>query len=130
MSNPTDPQRGRPLKGKPLGNWGEQYAAEHLQKLGYSILQRNFRWGKGEIDIVADDNGMLVFVEVKTQSSEAMGEAFTWVTPRKQRQIGRIASAYLYVNAITDRDCRFDVIAVARENEEVKIQHIVNAFWL
>jgi Holliday junction resolvase-like predicted endonuclease len=60
-----------------------------------------------------------------------MGEAFTWVTPRKRRQIGRIASAYLYVNAITDRDCRFDVIAVAREsNGQVKIQHLVNAFWL
>ncbi len=117
---------------KELGNWGEDRAVEHLEKLGYTILKRNFRWGqKGELDIVADDHGTLVFVEVKTQESEAMGEAFTWVTPRKRRQIGRIASAYLYVNAITDRDCRFDVIAVAREaNGEVKIQHLVNAFWL
>jgi len=121
MSKPT----------KELGNWGEQRAVEHLEKLGYTILKRNFRWGKqGEIDIVADDNGMLVFVEVKTQESDAMGEAFTWVTPRKRRQIGRIASAYLYVNGITDKDCRFDVIAVARDGSEVKIQHLVNAFWL
>jgi len=117
---------------KELGNWGEDRAVEHLEKLGYTILKRNFRWGqKGELDIVADDHGTLVFVEVKTQESDAMGEAFTWVTPRKQRQIGRIAKAYLYVNEITDRDCRFDVIAVAREaNGEVKIQHLVNAFWL
>ena len=117
---------------KELGNWGEDRAVEHLEKLGYAILKRNFRWGQqGEIDIVAEDNGTLVFVEVKTQESDAMGEAFTWVTPRKQRQIGRIASAYLYVNSITDKDCRFDVIAVAREaNGEVKIQHLVNAFWL
>jgi len=120
-----------PKPTKELGNWGEQRAAEHLEKLGYTILKRNFRWGKqGEIDIVADDNGMLVFVEVKTQESDAMGEAFTWVTPRKRRQIGRIASAYLYVNGITDKDCRFDVIAVTRDGAEVKIQHLVNAFWL
>jgi putative endonuclease len=121
-----------PKPTKELGTWGEQRAAEHLEKLGYTILKRNFRWGQqGEIDIVADDHGTLVFVEVKTQESDAMGEAFSWVTPRKQRQIGRIASAYLYVNAITDRDCRFDVIAVARDaSGEVKIQHLVNAFWL
>ena len=119
------------MQGKTLGAWGEQRAAEHLEKLGYTILKRNFRWGqKGELDIVADDHGTLVFVEVKTQESDAMGEAFTWVTPRKRRQIGRIAAAYLYVNGITDKDCRFDVIAVARDGNEVKIQHLVNAFWL
>jgi len=121
-----------PRPTKPLGNWGEERAVAYLEAAGYKIIQRNFRWGRqGEIDIVADDHGTLVFVEVKTQSTEAMGEAFTWVTPRKQRQIGRIAAAYLYVNAITDRDCRFDVIAVAREaSGEVKVQHLVNAFWL
>jgi len=113
-----------------LGNWGEQRAAEFLEQKGYKILTRNFRYGHGEIDLIADDHGMLVFVEVKTQRSDQMGDAFTWVTRRKQRQIGRVALAYLTVNHIEDRDCRFDVIAVARREDRVEINHIPNAFWL
>ena len=113
-----------------VGNWGEQRAAEYLEARGYKILQRNFRHGHGEIDLVAEDQEVLVFVEVKTQRSEAMGEAFNWVTRRKQRQIGRVALAYLTFNNITNRDCRFDVIAVARRENEVEIKHIPNAFWL
>ncbi len=119
-----------PPPTKTLGNWGEQRAAEFLEKLGYTILFRNFRYGHGEIDLIADDNGILVFVEVKTQKSDAMGEAFTWVTRKKQRQIGRVALAYLTVNGIKDRDCRFDVIAVAKGLHGVEIKHIPNAFWL
>ncbi|MCG3121239.1 MAG: hypothetical protein ALAOOOJD_04245 [bacterium] len=119
-----------PTPTKTLGNWGEQRATEFLEKLGYQIIDRNFRYGHGEIDIIADDKGMLVFVEVKTQKSDAMGEAFTWVTRKKQRQIGRVALAYLTVNGIKDRDCRFDVIAVAKGLNGVEIKHIVNAFWL
>lgn len=118
------------LPTKTLGSWGEQRAAEYLEKLGYQIIIRNFRHGHGEIDIIADDEGTLVFVEVKTQKSEAMGEAFTWVTRKKQRQIGRVALAYLTVNNIIDRDCRFDVIAVAKGLNGVEIKHIPNAFWL
>ncbi|MCK6561507.1 YraN family protein [bacterium] len=113
-----------------LGNWGEQRAAEYLAQLGYTIVTSNFRHGHGEIDLIAEHDGMLVFVEVKTQSSEAMGEAFNWVTRRKQRQIGRVALAYLTVHKIENRDCRFDVIAVARRGEEVEIKHLPNAFWL
>ncbi|NUM68943.1 YraN family protein, partial [candidate division KSB1 bacterium] len=55
---------------------------------------------------------------------------FNWVTRRKQRQIGRVALAYLTVHKIENRDCRFDVIAVARRGEEVEIKHLPNAFWL
>ena len=114
-----------------LGNWGEQHAAEYLEAQGFQILKRNFRLGQiGEIDLVADDHGTLVFVEVKTQSTDSMGDAMMWVTPKKQRQIGRVAQAYLTFNKIENRDCRFDVIAVARHGSEVKIKHIPNAFWL
>ncbi len=119
-----------PSTAKTLGSWGEQRAAEYLEKLSCQIITRNFRHGHGEIDIIADDKGTLVFVEVKTQKSEAMGEAFTWVTRKKQRQIGRVALAYLTVNNIIDRDCRFDVIAVAKGLNGVEIKHIPNAFWL
>ncbi len=118
------------LPTKTLGSWGEQRAAVYLENLGYTIIARNFRYGHGEIDLIVEDKGTLVFVEVKTQKSDAMGEAFTWVTRKKQRQIGRVALAYLTVNGITDRDCRFDVIAVAKGQNGIEIKHIVNAFWL
>lgn len=114
-----------------FGNWGEQRAAAYLEAKGCKILKRNFRLGQlGEIDLIVEDQGTLVFVEVKTQGSEAMGDAATWVTRKKQRQIGKIALAYLTFNNIQNRNCRFDVIAVSRSAQGVEINHIVNAFWL
>ena len=116
---------------KDFGNWGEQRAAEYLEAQGCRILQRNFRLGQlGEIDLIVDDRGTLVFVEVKTQSTASMGDAATWVTPRKQRQLGKIALAYLTFNKIQNRDCRFDVVAVSQSSQGVQIKHIPNAFWL
>ncbi len=116
---------------KNFGDWGEERAATYLEAKGCKIIKRNFRLGHlGEIDLIVDDQGTLVFVEVKTQSSEAMGDAATWVTPKKQRQIGKIAAAYLAFNNIQDRDCRFDVIVVARSAQGVEMKHIPNAFWL
>lgn len=114
-----------------FGRWGEQRAAEFLEAHGFKILKRNFRLGRvGEIDLIAEHNGTLVFVEVKTQHSDAMGEAVSWVTPKKQRQIGRIAQAYLTFNKIENRDCRFDVITVLQQSNATEIRHIPNAFWL
>ncbi len=116
---------------KNLGRWGEDRAAAFLEANGLKILKRNFRLGQvGEIDIVAEEGDTLVFVEVKTQSTEAMGEAMSWVTPKKQRQLGRVAQAYLSINQIQNRACRFDVIGVARRGSAVEIKHIPNAFWL
>ena len=116
---------------KAFGSWGEQRAAAYLAEQGFKILKLNFRLGQvGEIDIVAEDKNTLVFVEVKTQSSDTMGDALLWVTPKKQRQIGRVAQAYLAFNKITNRDCRFDVVNVSRREHDVEIKHIPNAFWL
>ena len=116
---------------KDFGNWGEQRAAAYLEAKGCKILKRNFRLGQlGEIDLIVDDQGTLVFVEVKTQSSEAMGDAATWVTRKKQRQIGKIAAAYLAFNGIQDRDCRFDVMVVSTSAQGVQVKHFPNAFWL
>lgn len=116
---------------KDLGRWGEDRAAAYLETQGFKIIKRNFRLGQvGEIDIVAEEGSTLVFVEVKTQSTETMGEAMSWVTPKKQRQLGRLAQAYLTINKIENRECRFDVIGVARRGSAVEMKHIPNAFWL
>lgn len=114
---------------KDLGTRGEDLAAAFLQKKGIQILERNYRYGHGEIDIVAREGETLVFVEVKTAATDEYGPPEGWVDARKQRQIGKIAEAYLQEHKRIDVDCRFDVIAVdATKNHG--IHHIQNAFWI
>ncbi len=96
-----------------LGQWGEERAAEYLRReKGFSILERNYRCPLGEIDIVADDAGALVFVEVKTKGSGDSIAPQASVTPAKQRQVVRVARWYLKAKRLASPRCRFDVVAV------------------
>ncbi len=115
---------------KSLGRWGEDQAARYLEQQGFHIRERNFRFARGEIDIIAEKDGVLVFVEVKTAAQSHLGDPVTWVDERKQRQLATVAARYLQLNDIHDMDCRFDVIGVIRRGEHPHIQHIENAFWL
>lgn len=115
---------------KDLGNLGEKLAIGHLKKKGYQILDKNFRYGRGEIDIIAQKNNVIIFVEVKTKKFGDFGDPITWVTRTKQRQIGRIAQAYLVKMQIKNLDCRFDVITITWEKGNWQINHLENAFWL
>jgi putative endonuclease len=95
------------------GALGEEIAAGFLARHGYRIIERNFRFRRsGEIDIVARDGEDLVFCEVKMRSSDAFGLPEEAVTPSKQRRIRKIAAAYLAVNRIAGRACRFDVVSI------------------
>lgn len=114
---------------KESGRRGESLACELLEKQGYEIVKRNFRFGHGEIDIIAKKDGLLIFVEVKTRTNMEYGEPELAVTKSKQKQIIRIAKAYLYINDIHDIQCRFDVVAIMMANfNNPTINHIVNAF--
>ena len=115
---------------KNLGNQGEKLATLHLEKNGYQILETNFRAGRGEIDIIAQKDDTLVFIEVKTKKYGDFGDPINWVTRSKQRQIGRIAQAYLIKKGIKNLDCRFDVITLTWDKGTWDINHIENAFWL
>jgi len=115
---------------KRLGSFGEDMAARYLRQKGYKILERSYRFGKGEIDIIAEKGGTLVFVEVKTDVSGHFGNPLEWVDRRKQRQIGRVALSYLQKKGVVDKDCRFDVIAITLTRGKKQIEHIENAFWL
>ena len=95
-----------------LGLVGEDIAARTLEARGYAILERRFRTDRGEIDIVATDGETLVFVEVKARADQEFGSAAECVTPAKQRQVARMAAEYLAVRHVTDRPCRFDVVAI------------------
>ncbi len=113
-----------------LGKTGERLAAETLIGRGYRILERNFRCSYGEIDLVAEDEYDLIFIEVKTRRGTAYGRPEEAVTLRKQRKLLEIASYYLDLHACSDRSWRIDVVAVqlsARGKfEEIRIyQHAV-----
>ena len=95
-----------------LGKSGEERAVRELERRGYAILERRYRTRHGEIDIVADDGGTIVFVEVKTRETAECGSAAEAVTTHKQRRLTAMAVDYLARNHLTDSPCRFDVVAI------------------
>jgi putative endonuclease len=108
----------------------EELAEELLLSKGFRIVKRNFHFGKiGEIDIIAYDKDILVFIEVKSTNSQQFGFAIEKIDFRKQSIIKKVANGYLYVNKITNVQCRFDVIAIDKINENLRIEHYENAFY-
>ncbi len=103
-------------------------AAAFLERSGFRILERNYHYGRGEIDLIADDAGELVFVEVKLRRSLAYGPPEDSITPGKQRTLRTTAEGYLYQHRIENRPCRFDVIAIEGSGAATEIRHLRNAF--
>ncbi|MBM4175373.1 MAG: YraN family protein [Ignavibacteria bacterium] len=115
---------------KSVGKTGEDLAENILIEAGYKIIKRNFRFGHGEIDIVAMDGDCLVFVEVKSRRTLEYGEPEYSITQSKIKQLKRIAEAYYYINKIESQECRFDVITILGDlKNNPKINHIKNAFY-
>lgn len=116
---------------KKFGDEGEELAVELLVNKGYEIIKRNYRFGKGELDIIAKDPNEegLVFIEVKSRKSLEYGYPEESITKSKIKQLKRIAELYLFENNIKEILCRFDVIAILMPpGEKPQIQHYVNAF--
>lgn len=113
-----------------LGIRGENAARDLLLKNGYKILERNYRSGLGEIDIIARDKGTLCFVEVKTRRSDRCGLPQEALIKSKQRQIAKSALVYLKENKFLDKKARFDVVWVACANGIAQANLIKNAFEL
>lgn len=112
-----------------MGRRGEEIAARHLRRIGYKILYRNFRAPKGgEVDLVCRDGDTLVFVEVKTRSSEAFGAPAEAVTSSKQQLIARGAQAWLKLLGHPDIYYRFDIVEVRMNGKKVDVNVIQNAF--
>jgi putative endonuclease len=120
------------LNKRKQGKEGEDIAVEYLTARGYSIIERNYQYGKtGEIDIIVKDpeTGYTAFVEVKMRKSLEYGEPEYAITPKKKSMVRRTAVAYLFEHNITEIDCRFDVITILKlPKTEMKIEHYINAF--
>ena len=111
-----------------LGKKGEEIALEHLRKLGYIILDKNWRSGHNELDIIARDKEFLVIVEVKSRQNSKFSEPEEAVTPDKQRALIRAANAYIYKHNIF-LETRFDIISIVHNDKETRINHIKDAFY-
>ncbi|WP_312871749.1 YraN family protein [Amycolatopsis acididurans] len=112
-----------------LGRKGERLAAQHLQKLGFVVLSKNWRCREGEIDIVATNGKTLVVCEVKTRAGEQFGEPAEAVTEEKIARIRRITGQWLRAFSVRWCTVRFDVIAVlARPGGEFELRHFPGAF--
>jgi putative endonuclease len=94
------------------GAAAESAAAQLLAAAGYRIVERNFRCKAGEIDIVARDRDVLVFVEVRSRSDDEHGGAVEMISRQKQQQVARVARYYLAARAPAFDECRFDVVAI------------------
>lgn len=113
-----------------FGKQGEEIAREHVRRLGYRILASNYKTKIGEIDIVAQDKDALVFIEVKTRSTDCLGVPAEAVTAFKQRQIAKVALGYLKENKMFDAKARFDVVSVNFSQRPPAVDLFKNAFEL
>nr|WP_093691751.1 YraN family protein [Sporolituus thermophilus] len=112
------------------GKMGENVAADYLARNGYKILMRNYRCRLGEIDIVAERQGTIIFVEVKTRSSTNFGFPAEAVTQRKQQKIIHAALCYLRSTGRDNISFRFDILEVfVGKDQKLECNHIVNAFF-
>ena len=111
-----------------LGKLGEDLAVDFLQKNGYEILDRNWRFQKAEIDIIAQKNDILAVVEVKTRSSLEFGLPQDFVKPKKIQLLVKAVNEYV-VSKDLDVTVRFDIIAIHYTKQNIYIEHIEEAFY-
>lgn len=109
-----------------LGQQGEQIACDFLAKKGYRVLEKNWRYRKLEIDLIAEDGDEMVFVEVKLRSAHEYGNPRDFVGRTKQLNLIKAADAYVEKMEI-DKNSRFDIIGISVENK-LEIEHIIDAF--
>lgn len=112
-----------------LGRRGERVAARYLSRRRYRILTRNYRCDAGEIDLICLDAGAVVFVEIKTRTSDQAQDLQESIRPNQWRRIENAARYYVMQHSLTDRACRFDVVTVLwPQRGAPKIEHFVDAF--
>ncbi|HCS21238.1 MAG TPA: YraN family protein [Bacteroidetes bacterium] len=109
------------------GQQGEDQACHFMEQQGYLVLARNWRFGKSEVDLICGKERELVFIEVKTRSTDHYGEPELFVGPAKQKKMKEAAMAFM--NALKEEfTIRFDIIAIIQNGENRGLLHLENAF--
>lgn len=110
-----------------LGKKGEQAAVNFMKNKGFNVLKRNWRMYRHEIDIVAEDEEHIIFVEVKTRTTRQWGNPEDFIGKAKIRRIVEAADLYLQINDI-EKPARFDIISAVWDGQVFEIEHIDDAF--
>jgi len=110
-----------------LGKIGEEKAIAYLQSIGFTILDKNWRFKKAEVDIIAQKDNLVIAVEVKTRSSLEFGNPQDFVNPKKIKLLVEAMDQYVCSKDL-DVNLRFDIIAVYTQNSDFKIEHLEDAF--
>ena len=111
-----------------VGKEGEEIAEGYLKKKGFRTVERNYRCRGGEVDLIALDRRVIVFVEVKTRNDRSFGNPLESVHPGKQRRMTRAALIFLSEHKLHHREARFDVVGISFAGGEPIVEHIENAF--
>lgn len=111
-----------------LGKKGEQLAVDYLLKNNYTIIERNFRFDKAEVDIIAQKKDTLAIIEVKTRSTSEFGDPQDFVKPKQIQRLVKAVDEYVTENDL-DVDIRFDIIAIVKTGKAYDIEHLENAFY-
>jgi putative endonuclease len=111
-----------------LGKEGEDLAVNFLKEHGYQIRSRNFRYDKAEIDILAQKEDILAIVKVKTRSTDDFGNPQDFVKPKQIKNLVKAVDAYINEEAL-DLEVRFDIIAIVKNKDELRIEHLKDAFY-
>jgi putative endonuclease len=113
-----------------LGRWGEDRAVGYLRRHGWTILARNYRFGRREVDIVASRSGVVAFVEVKTRAGGGFGRPEEAITGLKRREIEAVATQFLARHTLADVEVRFDAVAIVLDRglRTVRIHHVEDAW--
>jgi putative endonuclease len=111
-----------------LGKKGEQLAVDYLVKNNYDIIERNYRFDKAEVDIIALKNQILAIIEVKTRSSSDFGNPQDFVKPKQIQRLVKAVDEYVIENDL-DVEIRFDIIAIVKTGTAYDIEHLENAFY-
>jgi len=115
-------------KHNDFGKEGEEITVKYLLKHGYRIKCRNYRYLKAEIDIIAEQDGILAIIEVKTRKSDHVQSIAEAVTKQKIQHLVKAADHYVTSNKI-NLEIRFDIITVLKNNTQLQIEHIKDAFY-
>ena len=115
-------------KHNELGKKGEQLAVDFLLKNNYDIVERNYRFDKAEVDIIAKKDNILAIIEVKTRSTADFGDPQDFVKPKQIQRLVKAVDEYVTVNDL-DVEVRFEIIAIVKEGKGFKMEHLENAFY-
>lgn len=118
----------KPTRRHVLGIYGERLAADYLISIGYEILERNWRCGIGEIDLIARDKDRWVFVEVKTRNAAGFGEPFESITEEKLSRLRRLVGEWCRIRQVAGVQVRIDAVSVLVDRGHVKLEHLKQVF--